>query len=405
MTAFSLTIIHLLIAFFLPFAKSDHPSFDFSTLVNYPNSNNVSSDYQTPRPLKFQSWNSFQSPLSYTSEYICNVTLLAYEGSITARERLVPVSSYCNAHLDCVLGSISETIQANMASASVLLGLTPSILASVGPSFAEISMLSHRRPFLTFLISLGSPAIYPCRFATYEDPFGVYRPQVGALAIPPIGRQYSWIISACQYVLASGAALNVLKLSFDLGIQSVISWWCTFSFAPLFWTSLNVGIYLLAVLALRVRTVAHRSPRDQYLGLVQPEMKTTGSWDYLKTVAGQEIRLSANDTESREVQDSAARSSIAVALSIAAGWLAVSHIAFGTAVFSGLLFINIRFGVLVFVRYLASVTVCRMILSFEIGGMRYVHGGRVRGWVTQPEKVTDKWPNTNDGSKISLDSV
>lgn len=259
-----------------------------------------------------------------------------------------------------------------MASASVLLGLTPSILASVGPTFAEISMLTHRRPFLAFLISLGSPAIYPSRFATYEDPFEVYQPHVGALSIPPIGRPYSGIISACQYLLAAGAALNVWKLSYDLGIQSVISWWCTFGFAPLFWTSLNVGIYFLAVLALRIRMASRHSPRDQYLELVQPELKTTVIWGYLKSAAGQEVHLSANDTESREAQDNSVLSSIAVALSIAAGWLAVLHIAFGTAVFSGLLFINIRFGVLVFVRYLASVTVCRMILSFEICGMRSI---------------------------------
>jgi hypothetical protein len=70
MTPFLLTIIHLSILFSLPFAKSDHPSFDFATLVNYPDNTNVSTTYQTPRPLKFQSWNSFKSPLSYTSEYV-----------------------------------------------------------------------------------------------------------------------------------------------------------------------------------------------------------------------------------------------------------------------------------------------------------------------------------------------
>jgi hypothetical protein len=121
----------------------------------------------------------------------------------------------------------------------------------------------------------------------------------------------------------------------------------------------------------------------------------------LKSLAGQEVQLSANDNESREAQGNAILSSIAVALSITAGWLAMSHIAFGTAVFSGLLIINIRFGVLVFVRYLASVTVCRMILSFEIGGMRNIHGGRVRGWIVQVEKEKDNWPDTKDISDFT----
>ena len=117
---------------FLPFAISDHTLFDFAYLVNYPNCPDTSISYQTPRRLKFEIWNSFKEPLSFTSQNICNITLLAYKGSIPAREELGQVSSYCNAYLGCVLGSDRETIKANMASTSVLSRLKPGILAIFG---------------------------------------------------------------------------------------------------------------------------------------------------------------------------------------------------------------------------------------------------------------------------------
>jgi hypothetical protein len=48
-----------------------------------------------------------------------------------------------------MLGVISESVKANMAATTVLLGLTPTILASLGPPVAEVSLLSLRRPLLT----------------------------------------------------------------------------------------------------------------------------------------------------------------------------------------------------------------------------------------------------------------
>jgi hypothetical protein len=45
-----------------------------------------------------------------------------------------------------------------------------------------VSLLSLRRPTLAILIFLGSPAIYPSRVGTYDNPSAVYElePGVGA---------------------------------------------------------------------------------------------------------------------------------------------------------------------------------------------------------------------------------
>lgn len=62
----------------------------------------------------------------------------------------------------------------NYQAASVIMGLTPTLLASLGPSVAEASLLSTHRPLLSllsFLISLGAPVVYPMRVFDFTDPF------------------------------------------------------------------------------------------------------------------------------------------------------------------------------------------------------------------------------------------
>lgn len=63
----------------------------------------------------------------------------------------------------CLLNAIPPNWQANFYSAIVVLGLMPTLLAYIGPSVAEISLLSAHRPLLSFLISMGAPAIWLTR--------------------------------------------------------------------------------------------------------------------------------------------------------------------------------------------------------------------------------------------------
>jgi hypothetical protein len=94
----------------------------------------------------------------------------------------------------------------------------PTILSGLGPTVAEVSLLSLRRPLLASLLSLGTPAIYPSRPMEYSDPFAVYRPSTGALVVPPIAQPYSSVLFAMQYLLVAGAAANVMQVSYDIGI-------------------------------------------------------------------------------------------------------------------------------------------------------------------------------------------
>lgn len=295
-----------------------------------------------------------------------------------------------------MLSSVSETIKADMASASVLLGLMPTILASIGPTVAELSLLSLRRPFLTFLISLGSPGINPGRVTTYEDPFALSDPYTGALIVPRIRRPWSVIIAMVQYLLAATAAFNVWQLSYILGVHSVISWWCTFSFAPLIWASLTLGIYSLSGSALRIRRSSRSLPE-------QKAVQDTGQTiiTRLSSVVGTELTLSANDREPREPPDGAVLGYLPMALHLAAGWVAIAHVVFGTAIFSGLIFINIHFGFIVFLRFITSSTICRLLISFELGGTRSVPEGRCKGWIKQADTMASVNDRQVDSHLIS----
>lgn len=69
--------------------------------------------------------------------------------------------------------TIASDIAANFNSAIVVLGLMPTLLATIGPSIAEMAVLSSYRPFLCFLIALGAPAIWPTRLLEYGNPVRV----------------------------------------------------------------------------------------------------------------------------------------------------------------------------------------------------------------------------------------
>lgn len=345
----------------LPFAisgPSSHPPFNISQLACYLGTKNASISSVTPRPLHFQHWFPILEPeLSYNSKFTCETTLLAYQGSVVAREELPPVWSYCQAHDDCVLGSISESNKASMSATSVLLGLTPTILSGLGPTVAEVSLLSLRRPLLASLISLGAPAIYPSRPMEYSDPFAVFQPATGTIVVPRIAQPYSSILCTIQYLLVAGAATNVLQVSYDIGIRSVIDWWCDFSFAPLFWSLLTAGIHLTAALALRFFLT---KPTGQSSGSTRTENKGINA--RMKQFIERESQLSANgdydEIENRTILP------LGIGLNLLAGWLTLCHIAFGTAVFSRVLYVGVGDAAKLILRYLAPGTICRLCLIF-----------------------------------------
>ncbi|TGJ78675.1 hypothetical protein E0Z10_g10095 [Xylaria hypoxylon] len=281
----------------------------------------------------------------------------------------------------CLLGNVSEYIKAAASSAQVILGVTPPILATLGASTDELAMLSvvGRRPLLALLISFGNPSVYMERVFDFRQPEkmlqrsrGRYRPY------RPDTTFKRWVLAAMQYCIALGAAANVAALSWQLGVGTVCSWWSETVFSLLVWTVLSIPIHMAGTFALRLRMRRIYSDEDkeinigcrQWLWLLPKRLHGFWKSEWVPAVCQDEIRTISFEEEK-----------IYVAWSWLLSTATIIHILFGSLVLSGLLFIGPRDALLVIFRYVVSVLVCRILVTFELAGMR-------QRYVPEPEQRT-----------------
>ncbi|RSL96485.1 hypothetical protein CEP52_011444 [Fusarium oligoseptatum] len=92
--------------------------------------------------------------------------------------------------MECILEEWGELNKANMAVTAILLALLPAGLVQFGPSMAEISILSTRRPFLATLLGFGLMSPNPAELWT------------GDIFIAKV------LVSLVEYVIAMGATAN-----------------------------------------------------------------------------------------------------------------------------------------------------------------------------------------------------
>ena len=220
----------------------------------------VSTTSSTLPGRKFQYWFSdYESHFEMSSTTVCNYTLQQYlhPDLHATRSNDLRIAH----HVDCILANTTETIKFNMASAAVMLGLMPSLMASFGPTLAESSVLLLERPFLGFVLAIGSPAMYPSRPLESYNPLDTLRQPPMRLPIASHGRKMSIIISLIQLVVAVIAAGNVLATSLELGAKTVVTWKKANSYLPLTWVVLALFIYMLAVIRLRLLVVRVHKPQ------------------------------------------------------------------------------------------------------------------------------------------------
>lgn len=88
----------------------------------------------------------------------------------------------CAYVVDCLLTNITQSIQSNLASADILLGLTPQILSLAGPSRGELAVLSTHEPIFTGLLSFGFPSMFVTNVFGTVDVAGILRTPVAKIA-------------------------------------------------------------------------------------------------------------------------------------------------------------------------------------------------------------------------------
>jgi hypothetical protein len=167
---------------------------------------------------------------------------------------------YCVKTYSCIMSNITEYTKANMASAAVLLGLTPTILATLGSSTTELSLLSSHRPALALLLVLGSPAMNPIRTFDYHDPLKEiqkkkwrwYFPKQSQVPNHPRARNIISVI--IQLVFAIGSITNLAVLCRSIALETISVMSCDFSdtIVPL-WIGLAVFAHLGGIITFSKR--------------------------------------------------------------------------------------------------------------------------------------------------------
>jgi hypothetical protein len=353
-----------------------------ATLATTSTISNSSSYYSVPwfpKPLvpQFRNWYpKYSEMLSDYSTGACNVTYNDYQTSYNA-----PAGSYdssllliiCYQHEDCLLENIAPNIMVNFQSATVILGLMPTLLSTIGPSVAEISLVSAHRPILAFLISMGAPAIWPTRIFEYNNPTDLLigSSSTSKLELRPLSFWLALTISALQYLLAAGSVFNIMNTSIILGERSILSWGCTTNFMPLVWTSAACIVHITAAasyIVARKRTIG--SSKEASTVSHNNHSTLSGRLSAIYRGLKAESTICANQRKLGYTQEAKVPLA-AVFLNVCAGCLGFIYLVLGTLVFSSLQFISVWdiFNEILW-RYMVSTVVCRMILIVELAGLR-----------------------------------
>ncbi|KAI0602517.1 hypothetical protein F4775DRAFT_534321 [Biscogniauxia sp. FL1348] len=316
--------------------------------------------------------------------------------------------------ITCILENTSEYIKAASSSAQVLLGVTPTLLALLGASTDELAMLTvvGRRPLLALFLAIGSPSVYVARAFEHSEPlkllqdrkrryhnrWGADEEDVDTLAFSggskdKRGRHGSYRsatikkygISITQYLIALAAAANIATQCWELGTRTVCSFWSETIYGPLVWATLSIPIYGAGALALWMQV--RRTDPGYFSPAVRP-----GDDDRAHHANGQhEISREAEKRKDgvRACLGMLVRTELSPCTSggpvsieplderkrfLTWSWVlstcTIFHILFGTLLLSSLLFIGPQDALVVIVRYMMSVLVCRVVLMFELAGLR-----------------------------------
>ena len=370
--------------------------YDYSNGYIPSTSKNSTYDEAVLMPLKFTEWyDRFAPTLNEVSTTVCNLSLRAYRGDMEARLTLGPVNGYCWVHTNCILETIPERVKASFSGTSILLGLAPTTLSVLGPSAAEIALLSLHRPFICLLLSLGAPAIYPGRFLMWDNPIRAHAPQTGAFVILPVPKPWAIFTSLLQYTVVAGAGANTMQAAYRIGVQSVSSWSCETSYWPMVWILLALVIHFTASMSLRAsikrKNFYITTPAGDLEGAATTENKESWKQSGFIPRLIDEVTISANQKWRLSDKYDVRIGPLAVSLQHVGAFLSVAHLVFGTLLFSSLLFISVGEAMILILRFIVSATVCRVILQFEVGGITKVDSSRVyNGIVQSPEGQKDE---------------
>lgn len=179
----------------------------------------------------------------------------------------------CKGMATCLSEHIDDNDKADMQSATVILGLMPTILSYVGPTVGEMALLSSRRPVLAMLLVLGAPAIFATRPFEFDNPRKSLKKDAGNFVFRKQSPFRETATVAAQYLLLSLAVTNCLLNSMQLGSSTILSWKCSGSYYS--WGGISCLISALLSRSIVLKLVItpfffclHRSIQNTFIAIV-----------------------------------------------------------------------------------------------------------------------------------------
>jgi hypothetical protein len=294
--------------------------------------------------------------------------------------------------VSCFLDNFSEIRKTEMAISSIVLGLLPMAIQFVGPRIADVAVLGMRRPLLAMLISMGSTC------ATLQnDHTGLETVRVRGEKRTYSKEDILWpeklidariwakaSISIFEYVLVGSAAANSIVQGYQLSfwaISFISTATGTFgstaeAFSPLLWIFLPVPIQALSMFVLYLGCASGAST------LPQPKFDSVHrmhwcsyAWVRVKNWFIQETTPHAFGKNETATQTEVLKKSTRywmLGLNWAIKLMVWVQVVYGTIVLSGMLLVSVFVALQIVGRFLAGAIVCRVVVEFEMYGLREV---------------------------------
>lgn len=201
-------------------------------------------------PQAFQQW--FPQFAPYFSRILRDNCSSEHHDFLTQPD---PWTNYhANIVVSCILGHFDESGKAQLAAASVLLGLLPTILGMVGSNTTEIGLLALRQPVFAFLLSLGAPVISPIRSFEYRDPFELLQFKKNDIR-PFVNRRQ--LLYCIEYVVIFAAIGNVIHVTWQLCVYSLCAFSGSTQWLPALYVNQPCHTNMPCGLSLSARSVAN----------------------------------------------------------------------------------------------------------------------------------------------------
>jgi hypothetical protein len=206
------------------------------------------------------------------------------------------------------------------------------------------------------LLAAGSPAVFVYR--SFE-----YTRAIGDLHERHMERPTFWLradtaIMLLEFIIAAASIANVAEFAWQLAAEAIFSLLPNTPYVAVLWVFLGMIIHMFGALALFLRTNVVLKPKMEKIE------HPSNSLDPANTRLGP---LARKDSVRVSILP---ESWVSAFVTWVASVFTACHIIFGTLLFSSLLFISVNDSLVMIARLMASVIVCRIVLTYELTVLR-----------------------------------